>query len=166
MEKDNSKYDSLPNWDSRVAEEYVNIWGDKITVYINGNREVIKSNRLEGKIPGTMVHVFMEGYFLINEDGVEVSSDDNFEFRRLVSKYRFKEKLRVKIGEEFKGGSLQEGPNNSVALNDREIIPDCYWGLPKNEEEVKLQYKEIVNKVFDYKFPEEPLIDINEDELP
>ena len=137
--------------DLEPVKEYVDVWGNKIVIREPGVREVIGNITLGEKLPGTMIHVFMEGYFLINEEGIEVNSDDTKEFGRLVKKYKYKEKLRRKIEKDYSDHNLAEGPDNSVTIEDREIVPDCFWGIPTNDEEVEQKFNEIVKKVKAFK---------------
>mgnify|MGYP000020321527 CR=1 FL=1 len=142
----------LPGFEEyNMVEEYIDVYGDKIRVYKSGNKEIIDSNGLRNRIPGTEGHAFMEGWYIINEEGEEISMLDDKEYNRIKAKYEYKGRLHVKIYNEFKEYTLEEGPDNCVCIEDKEIVPDCYWGLPVNDEEVDQKCSEIVNKIKDYK---------------
>ncbi len=137
--------------DYNLVEEYTDVFGDKIRTYKSGNTEIVDSNGLRNKVPGTTGHAFMEGWYIIDEEGKEVSMFDDEEYQRIESKYEFKDRLKAMLHKDFTDYSLQEGPNNTVCIKDREIVPDCFWGLPSNDEDVKLRFDEIVQKVTAFK---------------
>jgi hypothetical protein len=137
--------------DYNLVEEYIDIFGDKIRTYKSGNMEIVESNGLCNKVPGTQGHAFMEGWYIINEKGEEVNMFDDEEYKRIESLYEYKARLKLRLHMDFTGYSLKEGPNNTVCIEDREIVPDCYWGLPINDEEVQQKFDEIIKKVLEYK---------------
>ena len=153
--KDNNSWENrriLPGFeDYNLIEEYLDVFGDKIRTYKSGNMEVVDSNGLRDQVPGTTGHAFMEGWYIINEEGKEVSMFNDEEYNRIVSMYEYQDRLKLKVFEDFTDYSLKEGPNNTVCIEDREIVPDCFWGLPTNNDEVKLKFSEIVKKVRAYK---------------
>lgn len=134
-----------------LVEEYIDVFGDKIRTYKSGNMEIVESNGLRNKVPGTQGHAFMEGWYIINENGEEVNMFDDKEYKRIESLYEYKDRLKLKLHNNFTDYSLKEGPDNTVCIEDREIVPDCYWGLPINDKEVQQKFDEIIKKVLEYK---------------
>ncbi|MFW6249377.1 MAG: hypothetical protein ACOC4J_06375 [Bacteroidota bacterium] len=111
--------------------------------------ELQHENRLRlTKDSGKLIHVFGEGYCIIDENGREVNAfKDEKEFNRLIEKFRYRhflmEKLKSAYADEF-----DFGENNTLLINGKSIN-DYYWDLPKNEDEVDLFFNHISSKYKD-----------------
>ncbi|HSG31097.1 MAG TPA: hypothetical protein VLB82_06070, partial [Thermodesulfobacteriota bacterium] len=135
----------------KTIEEYVNVWGHKISVMEGGSRYITSTGKPKGNMPGGWGHAWAYGYFIVNEEGEHVYMSDEDEYKRLSEKYEFRTKLIKKLQEDFKEYSIQYGPKDSVTISDREIVPDCFWELQVNDEEVEVKFNEIVEKVKEFK---------------
>lgn len=107
-------------------------------------------------------HVFGQGYFNIDEDGNEIFYFDNpDEFYRIGKTV----KLIEIVNKAFKNNYflLGIGPNNSVLINDVDIVPNCYWDIPEKDELFMDSKDKIVRKVKDFLAQKEDntIIDIN-----
>lgn len=130
-------------------ERYTNIWGEQV-LKVKNERIIINPNPNK---PGDKIdlggHVPLEGYYNIDEEGNEVFAFNDFdEYIRIEGKVR----LIERVNEVFKNKdfTLSVGPNNSVALDDVSIVPNCYWHLPKKADELDEKSQQIINKVNDF----------------
>ena len=136
-----------------VFDLYVNIWGELVLkgrgvrhiVKPNPDKKINKIDRGGHAIPG--------GYFNIDEEGNEVFGSENFDEYIRIEKTV---KLIDKVNNSFKENdfSLSIGPNNSVTVDDNYIVTDCYWDIPKDDENLNDYAKIIVQKVNDFVCPD------------
>lgn len=129
-----------------MLERYTNVWGELVLKSSGVEYIIITNPKKKSNQIGEGGHVFMEGYFNIDEEGNEVFADKNIEeYLRLEGAIR----LRKKVLDYFRkfDKNIGVGPNNTVVINDITIVSDCYWGEPKNEDELISMSNEIIVKV-------------------
>ncbi|MDA3905745.1 MAG: hypothetical protein PF484_06695 [Bacteroidales bacterium] len=103
-------------------------------------------NRLKlNKDSGALIHVFGEGYFIIDEYGRELNTfiDEN-EFNRLIEKFRYRHFLIEKLNE-LHNDRFDFGEDNTLMINGK-TIDNLYWDLPKDESELDLYFQVISDK--------------------
>ena len=120
--------------------------------------ELTFENRLNlNENAGSLIHVFGEGYSIIDEYGKEVNTfNDEHEFNRLTAKFRYRHFLIEKLNE-TQNDKFDFGEDNNLYINDK-AIKDSYWDLPKNEDEVGLFFDYLSDK-FIYKLNWEFLLE-------
>jgi hypothetical protein len=132
-----------------MIERYTNIWGEQVLRF-KGVSTIINPNpnKFESKI-SKGGHSFPGGFYNIDENGNEVSGEQNFdEYMRIEYTVELMEKVSSSfVDAEFK---LCIGPNNTVAIDDVYIVPDCYWEAPKAKEQIPYVAEQIVRKVNDF----------------
>jgi len=139
------------------VEEYTNVWGD--TIARSGCSEIIINRNTKWPsrglgFPGSEGHAFGYGFFIINEEWHEIYGFDDFdEYQRLQKKYKFSGLVITGLYEEFKDYDfyVSRGPDNCIAINDRHIVPNCFYHPPENESKAKEQLEDIISKVTTYK---------------
>lgn len=91
---------------------------------------------------GTLFHVFMDGYHIYDEEGIDFSPfSEEDEFNRLIEKFRHREFMRNELEEIF-GVKLGFGWNNCLIINDV-AIEDVSWGLPVDASEQQQQTEKL-----------------------
>ena len=110
------------------------------------NMQLSFENRLKlNEDSGSFVHVFGEGYFILDESGREVNTfNDEEEFKRLIEKFRYRKLLTEKLNE-IHSENFYFGEDNVLFISGK-TIETHYWNLPKDENEVDLYFKEISDK--------------------
>src|SRR6056297_3913425 len=108
--------------------------------------ELKHENRLNlNKDSGKLIHVFGEGYCIIDENGKEVNTfQDENEFNRLIEKFRYRHFLLEKLNSEHPD-VFDFGEDNTLIINGI-VINDCYWNLPENDDEVEIFFHHISDK--------------------
>jgi len=128
---------------SPITETYINIWGEEISK--SANITFVKSNNnLKSAIPGTWGHDFLLGYYIINEDGAKISLNNEDEYNRISKKYEFRNNVLKAMMNEFKKEHIYIGPNDSVCVDDKLIIPNLFWGVPENKKEMIIKKQELI----------------------
>ncbi len=125
---------------------YTNIWGEQVlklkneSLIINPN-----TNRPHNKL-SLGGHTFPGGFYNIDERGNEVYGNEDFvEYMRIDKKAKLIDKVNKFFQEhEF---TLTVGPNNSVAFDDVNLVPDCYWHLPEKIEQLDNSAQVIIAQV-------------------
>ena len=109
--------------------------------------ELTFENRLNlNENAGSLIHVFGEGYSIIDEYGKEVNTfNDEHEFNRLTAKFRYRHFLIEKLNKELKG-SFDFGEDNVLVINGKSILKR-FWNIPKNEAEVNLYFNIISEEI-------------------
>lgn len=109
--------------------------------------ELTYENRLIlNKDAGNLIHVFGDGYYIVDEYGQEVNTyrDEN-EFNRLIEKFRYRHFLIEKLNDVQNNDKFDFREDNILFFKDKPI-KDLYWDLPKNKNEVDLFFDYISNK--------------------
>lgn len=151
-----SEYEGISESDNIMR--YTNIWGEQV-LKLNSESLIINPNpnRPNNKL-SLGGHTFPGGFYNIDESGNEVYGDEDFDEYIRIDK---KVKLIEKVNEFFKERefTLTVGPNNSVAVDDVNIVPDCYWHLPKKIEQLDKSAQDIIGKVWNFK--RRSILDVN-----
>jgi len=103
-------------------------------------------NRLKlHKDAGSLIHVFGEGYFIVDEYGIEVNTFvDEKNFNRLKEKFQYRFLLIKKLNEGH-NEKFNFGKDNSLIINGK-TVEYRYWNLPTDENEVNLYFKYILDE--------------------
>jgi len=110
------------------------------------NYELTYVNRLKmNKSAGDLIHVFGEGYHIIDEYGREINSFENEKkFNSIIEKFRYRHFLIKKLNDAY-NVKIDFKEDNILFINDKQI-KDSYWNLPKIESEVNLFFEYITAK--------------------
>lgn len=93
---------------------------------------------------GALLHVFGQGYCIIDEQGQEVSSLENEkEFNRLIEKFKWRHFLMEAL-EKKHHLKVAFGTDNCLLING-EPLQNSYWNLPQSEYEVPVYVATILS---------------------
>lgn len=141
------EYEGISESDNIIR--YTNIWGEQV-LKLNNEFLIINPNpnRPDNKL-SLGGHTLPGGFYNIDESGNEVYGGEDFNEYMCIDK---KVKLINKVNEFFQEVefTLTVGPNNSVAVDDVNIVPNCYWHLPEKIEQLDNSTQVIIGKVRDF----------------
>jgi len=108
--------------------------------------ELTFENRIQlERDSGYLIHVFGEGYSIIDEKGREMNTfADEIEFNRLIKKFCFRHYLMQKLEKKF-GCHVSFRQDNVLFIHNKPI-EGVYWNLPKNDNDVERYLEYISNK--------------------
>lgn len=110
------------------------------------NFKLSYQNRLHlNKEAGDLIHVYGQGYYIVDEYGREVSAfgeDDRFD--TLIKKFKFRTQLIDKLNAAFE--RRYDFKEDNQLWIDNQAVRDSYWNLPINEQEVEDYFNLISNE--------------------
>lgn len=110
------------------------------------NYKLSYQNRLHlNKEAGDLIHVFGQGYYIVDEHGREVSAfGDEDRFEILIKKFKFRTQLIDQLNAVFE--HRYDFKEDNQLWIDNQPIGDSYWNLPSNEQEVAEYFNLISNE--------------------
>ena len=110
------------------------------------NYKLSYQNRLHlNKEAGDLIHVFGQGYYIVDEHGREVSAfGDEDRFEILIKKFKFRTQLIDQLNAVFE--HRYDFKEDNQLWIDNQPVRDSYLNLPSNEQEVAEYFNLISNE--------------------